>query len=106
VYSSIANAVQNSRQTILILTPKYFQNEFKVFEYMVKQIEMVKQKHHIIVILLENVSNERSKTDQMLKHQSVTFLEYPGNGDEGKINKFWKRLQLLLPKKRFVSIHL
>ena len=105
ISNNIINAVEGSRRTILILTPRYVESEFTRFEYQKAQTEMLKRKHRIIPIMLEDISNV-SDIDKNLKGiiGSVTYLEWPGaedsNSSSKKLDKFWKRLQLSLPKKK------
>ena len=65
---------------------------------------MLKRKHKIIPILLEDITSVKPKMDKNLKGiiDSVTYLEWPGSRSENdkKIEKFWKRLTLSLPKKK------
>ncbi|XP_045163074.2 uncharacterized protein LOC123527575 [Mercenaria mercenaria] len=105
ISNNIINAVEGSRRTILILTPRYVESEFTRFEYQKAQTEMLKRKHRIIPIMLEDIS-EMSDIDKNLKGiiGSVTYLEWPGSDESTnsskKLDKFWKRLQLSLPKKK------
>ena len=63
---------------------------------------MLKRKHRIIPILLEDITSVKSRMDKNLKGiiDSVTYLEWPGNRCDKKMEKFWKRLTLSLPKKK------
>ena len=63
---------------------------------------MLKRKHRIIPVLLDDISESKSSLDPNLKSilSSVTYLEWPHESDQKKTEKFWKRLQLSLPKKR------
>ena len=63
---------------------------------------MLKRKHRIIPILLEDISSVKSSMDKNLKGiiDSVTYLEWPETSCEKKVEKFWKRLTLSLPKKK------
>lgn len=65
---------------------------------------MLKRKHRIIPIVLEGISQMNFDMDKNLKGiiNSVTYLEWPGFGDDiaKKTEKFWKKLQLSLPKKK------
>ena len=63
---------------------------------------MLKRKHRIIPILLEDISSVKATMDKNLKGiiDSVTYLEWPGISCEKKEEKFWKRLTLSLPKKK------
>lgn len=69
------------------------------------QQEMLKKKHRIIPVLLEDITYLKDSMDPNLKQiiGSVTYLEYPNDSNEKKIQKFWKRLELSLPKKRSLS---
>lgn len=63
---------------------------------------MLKRKHRIIPIMLEDISGV-TNVDKNLKGiiSSVTYLEWPKSEEkEKKEDKFWKRLQLSLPKKK------
>lgn len=102
ISNNIINAVEGSRRTILILTPRYVESEFTQFEYQKAQTEMLKRKHRIIPIMLEDISGV-SNIDKNLKGiiNSVTYLEWPKSEERAKKEeKFWKRLQLSLPKKK------
>ena len=63
---------------------------------------MLKRKHKIIPVLLEDITSVKSGMDKTLKGiiDSVTYLEWPGTSCEKKVEKFWKRLTLSLPKKK------
>ena len=57
-------------------------------------------------MLLDDISDCQSSMDPNLKTilSSVTYLEWPGDCcPDKKVEKFWKRLQLSLPKKRSSS---
>ncbi|OWF38168.1 toll-like receptor 4 [Mizuhopecten yessoensis] len=108
IANNIINAVNNSRRTILILTPRYIESEFTRFEYQVAQHEMLKRKHRIIPVLLEDISDSMSSMDPNLRQiiKSVTYIEYPGSdATEKKLNTFWKRMALSMPKTRSTEEH-
>ena len=69
-------------------------------EYQKAQHEMLKLKHRIIPIVLEDISNCRNM-DKNLKGilNSVTYIEWPGDDSSKRLDRFWKKLQLSLPKK-------
>ncbi|XP_060064456.1 uncharacterized protein LOC132544826 [Ylistrum balloti] len=103
IANNIINAINNSRRTILILTPRYVSSEFTRLEYQVAQHEMLKRKHKIIPVLLEDISKEQETMDPNLKQilRCVTYLEYPGaeSGEKSR-KRFWKKLSLAMPKKK------
>lgn len=106
IANNIINAIAKSRRTILILTPRYVNSEFTRLEYQVAQHEMLKRKHRIIPVLLEDISTVNDTMDPNLKQilRCVTYLEYPGkDGSNKNINRFWKKLSLAMPKKRIVD---
>ena len=86
------------------MTPRYVESEFTRFEYEKAQQEMLRRKHRIIPLVLEDISGIASNMDKTLKNivESVTYLEWPEVGDSSskKMDKFWKRLQLSMPKKK------
>ena len=94
--------MKNSRRTILVITPNFVKSEYTRFEYQVAQQEMLKRKHRIIPVLLDDISECKSTMDPNLQSilSSVTYLEWPNESDDKKAERFWKRLQLSLPKKR------
>lgn len=105
ISNNIINAIENSRRTILILTPRYLESEFTRFEYQKAQTEMLKKKHRIIPVVLEDISTIiSSNMDKHLKAiiDTVTYLEWPFDAEcsTKKLEKFWKRLHLSLPKKK------
>lgn len=103
IANNIIRAVKGSRRTILIITPGYLQSEHTMFEFYVAQQAMLDRKHRIIPVLLEDISDFKIIMDENLKTvlSSITYLEWPKEIlDTKKIEKFWKRLQLSLPKKR------
>ena len=103
IANNIIKAVQGSRRTLLVITPNYVKSEFTRFEYQVAQQEMLKRKHRIIPVLLEDISECEISMDPNLKTilSSVTYLEWPNeSSNEKKVEKFWKRMLLSLPKKQ------
>ncbi|XP_060072655.1 uncharacterized protein LOC132552494 [Ylistrum balloti] len=103
IANNIIRAIDNSRRTILVLTPRFVTSEFTRFEYQIAQQEMLKRKHKIIPILLEDISDVNDDMDPNLKQiiNSVTYIEYPGKDpSEKKINHFWRKIVLSMPKKR------
>ena len=106
ISDNIIRAVKESRRTILLISPEYIQSEWTKLEYEVAQQEMLRRKQRIIPVLLDDISQNKSSMDPTLKNilSAVTYLEWPNdNSDEKKSEKFWKRLQLSLPKKRINS---
>lgn len=105
LFSAIANnvirAIENSRRTIMILSPNYIDSEWCRMEYQKAQHEMLKLKHKIIPVVLEDISSSKF-IDKNLKTilNTVTYLEWPGHDHSKKLDRFWKHLELSMPKKR------
>lgn len=97
-------AINNSRRTILVLSPDYVKSEWTKFEYQFAQREMLKRKHRIIPIILADIP-KKDYVDQNLRliMESVTYLKWPENDNIKTINHFWKQLHLSMPKTKKTS---
>ncbi|XP_052776277.1 uncharacterized protein LOC128214068 isoform X2 [Mya arenaria] len=104
ITNNIIHAVENSRRTILIVSPNYLASNFAKFEWQTAQQRMLERRHRIIPILLEDVSSYRESMDPNLRQilDSVTYIEWPHdeNTTQKKTDKFWKRIELSMPKKK------
>lgn len=69
------------------------------------QTEMLKRRHRIIPLVLEDISPVKEYLDPNLEQiiHSVTYLEWPGDNESAKIQRFWKKLVLSMPKKKDVE---
>ena len=100
IADNIIEAIQNSRRTILILSPKFCDSEWTQFEYQRAQLESISKHHRIIPIMFKDIS-QVANLDKNLEHiiKSITYLVWPGeDADEKDINKFWSKLKLSMPK--------
>ncbi|XP_055886564.1 uncharacterized protein LOC106062301 isoform X2 [Biomphalaria glabrata] len=103
ITDNITESVKKSRRTLLIISPAYISSGWCKFEYQMALQEMLTEKHRILPIILGDVSHLADETDETLSAilKSVTWLEYPGkDASEQETERFWKRLELSLPKKR------
>ncbi|KAK0052071.1 hypothetical protein Bpfe_018401 [Biomphalaria pfeifferi] len=103
ITDNITESVKKSRRTLLIISPAYISSGWCKFEYQMALQEMLMEKHRILPIILGDVSHLADETDETLSAilKSVTWLEYPGkDASEQETERFWKRLELSLPKKR------
>uniref|UniRef100_A0A2C9LZH5 TIR domain-containing protein n=1 Tax=Biomphalaria glabrata TaxID=6526 RepID=A0A2C9LZH5_BIOGL len=103
ITDNITESVKKSRRTLLIISPAYISSGWCKFEYQMALQEMLTEKHRILLIILGDVSHLADETDETLSAilKSVTWLEYPGkDASEQETERFWKRLELSLPKKR------
>lgn len=87
----------------MIISRNYIESEWCRLEYQKAQHEMLKLKHRIIPIILDDIS--KVKHDKNLKAilNSVTYIEWPGESDSKKLEKFWKQLKLSMPKRQLCS---
>ena len=99
IFDNILEAINNSRRTILVLSPRFLDSEWTRYEYQVALQEMLKKKHRIIPLILEDISDIEN-IDETLKQilDSITYIKWPDNDKKEK--HFWKTLQLYRPKKR------
>lgn len=102
IANNIIDAVDNSRRTILVVTPDFIRSEFCRFEYQQAQYQMIKQRQRIIPIVLRDVAEEKKNMDATLRSilETITYLDYPQDEDPKKLEKFWKRLELSMPKRK------
>lgn len=87
----------------MVISQNYIESEWCRLEYQKAQHEMLKLKHKIIPIILDDIS--KVKHDKNLKAilNSVTYIEWPGESDSKKLEKFWKQLKLSMPKRQSCS---
>lgn len=105
ISNNIIRAITHSRRTIVLLTPRFFESEFTLFEYQQAQYEMLHERIRIIPILLEDISSVKYDVDKHLYQNinSSTHIKWPRNENDAKQDRFWKRLVLSMPKKRDVE---
>ncbi|XP_070552952.1 uncharacterized protein [Ptychodera flava] len=99
IYKNIEQAVDLSRRTILILSPRFVESEWCRYEFLKAQEEMLKKKSRIIPIMFEDISPVEDM-DANLKSllREISYISWPGEG--GKTEKFWKNLKYAMPRKR------
>lgn len=88
----------------MVLSPNYVESEWCRMEYQKAQHEMLKRKHRIIPLMFRDITKS-DKCDKALSDilSTVTYLQWPEDGDSQKIDRFWNQLRLSLPKKRVLS---
>ncbi|KAH9489307.1 hypothetical protein Btru_057056 [Bulinus truncatus] len=104
IANNIISAVERSRRTIMILSPSYVASEWCRMEYQKAQHEMLRLKHKIIPIILEDIDG-MPEMDANLKTiiDTVTYIKWPGEEEPStskKVERFWKLLELSMPKKK------
>ncbi|KAH3696182.1 delta and Notch-like epidermal growth factor-related receptor [Dreissena polymorpha] len=99
ITNNIIYAVENSRRTILVISPHYLASNFTKMEWQLAQQKMLECKNKIIPILLEDISSYKDTIDPNLKSilDSVTYIEWPGDQSK-KVDTFWQRINLSMPK--------
>ncbi|KAH3696169.1 hypothetical protein DPMN_083634 [Dreissena polymorpha] len=107
ITNNIIYAVENSRRTILVVSPHYLTSNFTKMEWQLAQQKMLERKNKIIPILLEEISSQKDTMDPNLKSilDSVTYIEWPGDQSK-KVDKFWQRISLSMPKKKKQTQHM
>ncbi|XP_041358469.1 uncharacterized protein LOC121375221 [Gigantopelta aegis] len=103
IANNIIWAIESSRRTILVLTPNYLESEFTRFEWQRAHTEMLKLKHKVVPIILNSITDVRSNMDGTMKTilDSITYIEWPGVDNDKALKKFWKQLELSMPKKKY-----
>ncbi|BFZ17064.1 hypothetical protein BsWGS_20103 [Bradybaena similaris] len=104
IANNIIRAIEGSRRTILILSPSFVSSEWCRMEYQKAQYEMLKLKHKIIPIILEDISG-MPEIDRNLQNimDTVTYITWPGNEESTsskRLAKFWTLLELSMPKRK------
>ena len=92
--------MEQSRRTILIISPDYVGSIWTRLEYQVAQQEMLRMRHKIIPIIYREIKH-MANLDPNLRMllDSVTYLQWPGESAKSKGSKhFWKSLQNALDK--------
>ena len=66
---------------------------------------MLQQKHKILPIILDNLSQYKQYMDPNLTMilNSVTYLQWPGSEKGKKTQIFWEKLQLSMPKRKRID---
>ena len=77
------------------------ESEWCRLEYQKAQQEMLKLKHKIIPIMLQDIS-DMANVDKNLQQiiNTVTFIKWPGEEAEKSVDKFWQLMQCSMPKKK------
>ena len=101
IRNNIVDTIIDSRRTIMVITQDYLQEGYTTFEYEVAHHEMLTSKHMIIPILLDPIEKLAINMDDTIKHilKSVTYIEWQKTNNKKAAKKFWKRLELSMPKK-------
>ncbi|KAL3869470.1 hypothetical protein ACJMK2_042148 [Sinanodonta woodiana] len=99
IYNNLSS-IQNSRRTIMVISKQYILREFTKFRNFYVRQEILQQKHRVIPIFMENISNLRPLIDRDLKTilNSVPYLQWHRDGTPQETRKFWERLKLCMPK--------
>ena len=89
IAENIAHAINNSRKTVLVVTPEFVKSEWCLFE--MHMALTVKGMDHIVIILKEEIPvAETCKTLRMIL-RTITYIEYPQ--DETGLDTFWNKLE-------------
>ncbi|XP_067679401.1 uncharacterized protein [Haliotis asinina] len=101
IANNIMKAVESSRRTIIILSPAYVESEWCMLEYQKAQHEMLRMRHRIIPVVFGDMSQMKNM-DKNLKQilNTVTYIDWPGEDNSKKLDRFWKLMVCALPKKK------
>lgn len=91
ISDNIVRAVMSSNYTLIILTPGFIQSKWCDFEL---QMALTQGYKHIIIIYFKEVAFATMSSVMKRLVKTVTYLEYPTDGDG--IEVFWRRLQKAL----------
>lgn len=102
--NNITRAIKSSRRTVLVLSPSFVTSEWSKPEYQKAKERLLKCKHRVIPIVLEDIRSV-PQMDKNLKRitNSNNSFKWPGeekSSSSGEIARFWKLLELAMPKKR------
>ncbi|XP_070562580.1 interleukin-18 receptor accessory protein-like isoform X2 [Ptychodera flava] len=99
IYENIVQAINSSRRTILILSPRFVESEWCRYEFLKAQEEMLKKKTRIIPIMFEDISPVEDM-DANLKSLLREISYIPWSREGGITEKFWNNLKYAMPRKR------
>ncbi|XP_046569176.1 toll-like receptor 4 [Haliotis rubra] len=92
IASNIVNAIQNSRKTLIVLSPSFLKSHWCDFEYNMAQMEGITRRQNIVlVVLYQHVDMKHLPKDMAVMLSNNCYLEY--NTDVYGSVVFWDRLR-------------
>ncbi|XP_070574191.1 uncharacterized protein [Ptychodera flava] len=101
IVENIITAIKDSRRTILVLSPAFVESEWCDYEVLMAHKEMVGLRQKLIPLMFEDIGHMtglRPSLQAILN--TITYIEWPKEGGERDMEKFWKRLVKAMPRKR------
>ncbi|XP_035680944.1 toll-like receptor Tollo [Branchiostoma floridae] len=94
IAENIANAVNSSKRTIILLSNNFLESDWCQFEFQAAHAQMLQDRaNRVIVVLLDDVPAENAPPDIQHYLNTNTYLKW---GDE----RFWERLIYVMPRPR------
>ncbi|XP_067683601.1 toll-like receptor 4 [Haliotis asinina] len=92
IASNIVNAIQNSRKTLIVLSPSFLKSHWCEFEYNMARMEGISRRQNIVlVVLYQHVDMKHLPKDMAVMLSNNCYLEY--NTDVYGSVVFWNRLR-------------
>ncbi|XP_070574190.1 uncharacterized protein [Ptychodera flava] len=101
IVENIVTAIRESRRTILVLSPSFVESEWCDYELALAHTEMISLRQKLIPIMFDDITrmaNLGAGLQSILN--TITYIEWPREGAEKDVRKFWKRLVKAMPKRR------
>ena len=92
IAENIVNAIDNSNQTLIILTPGFISSQWCDFEL---HMALTRGHQHIIICYIEKVDNKRLSKVMKGLIKTLTYIEY---GEDEDHSDFWSKLKDCLIK--------
>ncbi|XP_070579559.1 uncharacterized protein [Ptychodera flava] len=100
IFHNIEEALDNSRCTILVLSPAFIESKWCQFETMAAMRKLVDNGQRLIPIMKEDVMHLELPPLMKRILDSVTCIKWTQNGTEKQKNKFWNELESAVRKRR------
>ncbi|XP_077867596.1 uncharacterized protein LOC100367428 [Saccoglossus kowalevskii] len=100
IVDNIIQGIEESRRTLLILSPAFAESVWCEYELHFAHQEMVALKQKLIPIMFDDIThmeNMRPSLRSILK--TVVYISWPKDGNHKNVDKFWKRLIKAMPEK-------
>ncbi|CAG2229153.1 unnamed protein product [Mytilus edulis] len=109
---NITNAIHDSRKTVCIITRKFFESYYCMFEFNMARMENIYSRHErniIFLVFLEQIQPKEMPLMMLELIEKQSYIEYP-NDEDGNI-VFWDKikeaifLDICCPKTFGICVH-
>ena len=93
IAENILQAIKNSRMIVIVLTDKFLNSKWCIYEYNMTRMESIYSRNgenFIVCVMLEEINNKFLSPDLIETLDNETFLKYPQ--DENEKPYFWEML--------------